>query len=93
MKRVRNQGSGVIVESTVNRVNLVTVQTPQAFGRRIFEAAYLAYDEKNSEFSDDAGFVENIGGTVNVIEGDKRAHKITTQEDLIYVAQVMGFES
>ncbi len=93
VKRVRNQDRGMIVESTVNRVNLVTVQTPQAFGRRIFEAAYLAYDESNSDFSDDAGLVENIGGIVKVIEGDKRAHKITTKEDLIYVAQMMGFES
>lgn len=93
VKRVRNQGRGVVVEATVDRVNLVTVQTPQAFGRRIFEAAYLASDEQNLAFSDDAGLVENIGGIVKIIEGDKRAHKITTQEDLIYVAQLMGFES
>ena len=54
---------------------------------------FIGLLEKNLDFSDDAGLVENIGGIVKIIEGDKRAHKITTQEDLIYVAQMMGFES
>jgi 2-C-methyl-D-erythritol 4-phosphate cytidylyltransferase len=74
IKRVRN---GHIVE-TVPRVDLVVVQTPQAFRARALRAAHA----RQAVDTDDAALVEAAGGNVVVVEGERRNLKLTLADDL-----------
>jgi len=67
------------VTATVNRSNLVAVQTPQAFRAEVLRAAHAA----EPDATDDAALVEALGGTVVVVEGDRRNFKITSLDDLV----------
>lgn len=79
-----------VVHETVDRASLVSVQTPQGFPRDLIVAAH---DEMRVQTSnraheaiiptDDAEVVQRAGGTVRVVDGDIRAHKITTPGDLL----------
>ena len=78
-------GDGVVV-GTVDRSQLVAVQTPQGFRRSVLSAAHAA---GHDGATDDAALVELAGGRVVVVPGDERAFKITTPWDLT-VAEVMA---
>lgn len=67
------------VTETVDRSDLVAVQTPQIFSHELLQRAY-AQDDLSS--TDDAALVERLGEPVLVVEGDVRAMKITTPADL-----------
>jgi 2-C-methyl-D-erythritol 4-phosphate cytidylyltransferase/2-C-methyl-D-erythritol 2,4-cyclodiphosphate synthase len=67
------------VERTVDRSQLVAVQTPQGFPRAALEAAYLLADD---DFTDDAALFAKAGHAVTVIDGAPLAFKITTPWDL-----------
>ena len=69
---------GETVAGTVDRADLVAVQTPQAFRASALRRAY----EGGGEASDDAALVEASGGRVVWVEGDGRNAKITTPDDL-----------
>jgi 2-C-methyl-D-erythritol 4-phosphate cytidylyltransferase len=75
------------VEATVDRANLVSVQTPQ-----IFEASLLrrAYSQGDLASTDDAQLVERLGQPVTVVEGDPRNIKITRPIDLVVARSVLG---
>ena len=68
-----------VVTGTVDRSDLVTVQTPQAFPAQILQAAY-AGDLTGA--TDCASLVERSGGRIRVVEGDLRLLKVTTPDDL-----------
>jgi 2-C-methyl-D-erythritol 4-phosphate cytidylyltransferase len=70
---------GSRVTGTVDRANLVAVQTPQAFNAALLRQAHAA----GSDATDDAGLVEALGATVVVVPGDVRNLKLTSPEDLI----------
>lgn len=70
--------SGDAVRETIDRQNLVRVQTPQGFLAKVLIAAHVA---ANRDFTDDAALVQEFGGTVMVIPGEERALKITTSQD------------
>ena len=67
------------VERTVDRSELVAVQTPQGFPRAELLAAYANATESHT---DDASLFTAAGHTVTVIDGDPLAFKITTPWDL-----------
>ena len=62
----------------VDRTDLLAVQTPQAFRADALRRAH----EGDPESTDDATLVELSGGTVAVVDGDRRAMKITDAADL-----------
>ena len=68
-----------VVTGTVDRADLVTVQTPQAFPAETLRAAY-AGDLVGA--TDCASLVERAGGRIRIVEGDLRLLKVTTQDDL-----------
>ena len=74
VKRVRD---GVVVE-TVERSELVAVQTPQAFRADALRAAHAA----GGDASDDGALVEAAGGRVVVVPGQPDNVKITGPDDL-----------
>ncbi len=75
------------VLDTVDRSSLVHVQTPQGFPREQLVAAYAAADQ---EFTDDAALFADAGNTVQIVEGEARAFKITTPWDLARAENVLG---
>ena len=79
VKRVRD---GVVVE-TLDRSELVSVQTPQAF---LANALRRAAD---GEGTDCAALVEARGGRVKVVDGDPRLLKVTTREDLVAIVRML----
>lgn len=82
VKRVVRRDGQTIVEGTVDRSDLVTVQTPQAFRRSVLERGHATRDHA----TDDAALVEAAGGTVVVVTGDPLNVKITEPADLARVA-------
>jgi 2-C-methyl-D-erythritol 4-phosphate cytidylyltransferase len=76
VKRVR----AGIVEATLDRSDLVAVQTPQAFIASTLKAAFAA--EGAGVASDCSSVVEAAGGRVKVVAGDTRLLKVTTGDDL-----------
>jgi len=70
------------VKSTLARESLRAIQTPQGFSRELIERAHSQALAQERVGTDDAALVEAIGGTVMVIPGDQRAHKITIPSDL-----------
>lgn len=70
--------------TTVNRSELVAVQTPQGFSVPMLHAAHA----QSAEATDDAGLVTAIGGAVVHVEGDPMNFKITVPADL-KVAEVL----
>ena len=77
LKRVRD---GRVV-ATIDRAELSTVQTPQAFRAEVLRRAHAGAPEA----TDDAALVEAIGGSVAVVAGETRNHKITDAGDLTLV--------
>jgi 2-C-methyl-D-erythritol 4-phosphate cytidylyltransferase len=75
IKRVR----GEEVVETLDRSELVAVQTPQAFAADVLRGA-LGGDVAGA--SDCAALVEAAGGRVKIVDGDPRLVKVTTDEDL-----------
>lgn len=71
---------------TIERSALRAIQTPQAFRtgplRRAHAAAADLARSEATAISDDAGVVERVGVPVRVIDGEARAMKITTPDDL-----------
>lgn len=64
------------------------IQTPQTFRGDILLPAFQL-DYQNA-FTDEASVVEAAGGTVFLVEGEKRNIKITTPEDLVIAAALMN---
>ena len=67
------------VTSTLNRTELVAVQTPQAFRAGVLRRAH---DAAGPDATDDAVLVEALGATVRVVPGDPGNLKITAPDDL-----------
>jgi 2-C-methyl-D-erythritol 4-phosphate cytidylyltransferase len=74
VKRVRDDR----VVETVARDGLVAVQTPQAFRAEALRSAHRI----GAVDTDDAALVEANGGTVVVVEGERRNLKLTVADDL-----------
>ncbi|MBW4029215.1 MAG: 2-C-methyl-D-erythritol 4-phosphate cytidylyltransferase [Acidobacteria bacterium] len=89
VKRVVRRNGQSVVTGTLDRSELVTVQTPQAFRRSVLERAHAALDDA----TDDAALVEAIGGTVVVVVGDSQNVKITEPADLERVARTLESSS
>jgi 2-C-methyl-D-erythritol 4-phosphate cytidylyltransferase len=66
------------VVATLDRSELVAVQTPQAFAAAALRRAHAA----GGEATDDAALVEAAGGVVAVVPGDPANTKITLRADL-----------
>lgn len=87
---IKRIGKDEVVLDTVDRRDLVHVQTPQGFPRAELADAYA---RATQEFTDDAALFQAAGGTVTIVEGEARAFKITTPWDLRRAANVLGVTS
>lgn len=76
------------VLATPDRAGLRTVQTPQGFATDLLLRAYQR--AVTADFTDDASLVEQIGGQVQVVDGDPLAFKITTRLDLLLAQAIVN---
>jgi 2-C-methyl-D-erythritol 4-phosphate cytidylyltransferase/2-C-methyl-D-erythritol 2,4-cyclodiphosphate synthase len=92
---IKRVGPEAAVLGTVDRSDLVHVQTPQGFPRADLEAAYASATEEAVpvEYTDDAALFAADGGGVTVVEGEARAFKITTAWDLRRAENVLGAQA
>jgi len=77
---------GEAVAETLDRVGLVTAQTPQAFVADVLHDAFSTLQRSVTKSTDCASLVEANGGRVRAVEGDPRMLKVTTPADLELVA-------
>jgi 2-C-methyl-D-erythritol 4-phosphate cytidylyltransferase len=89
IKRIANRDGQSIVVGTIDRSELVTVQTPQAFRRDVLERAHHTM----SDATDDAALVEAMGGVVVIVIGEVSNLKITDPSDLLRVAAALEEDS
>jgi 2-C-methyl-D-erythritol 4-phosphate cytidylyltransferase len=78
---VKRVDGGLVLE-TLDRSELVAVQTPQAFVAPVLRACV----ESDRSGTDCASLVEQAGGRVRIVAGDERLLKVTTRADLERVA-------
>lgn len=79
VKKVGREG---MVDKTLNRKKLYSIQTPQGFKREIICKAHQVARESGQWASDDAALVEKMGKRVVVVPGNEMNIKITTSLDL-----------
>ena len=71
------------VREFVNRKVVAQIQTPQAFKFGLIKKAHE--QASNKEATDDCSLILAMGGTIKLVKGDKKYHKITNVEDLKYL--------
>ncbi len=81
---IRRRGGGL-----VDRDTLVAVQTPQAFAADRLRAVHADHPEA----TDDASLIDAAGGTVVLVDGEAHNRKITTPDDLLVAAALLGSEA
>ncbi len=84
IKRVSSDGR---IVATVDRDDLVAVQTPQAFRFETLITAHHTFP--GAVATDDATLVELVGGRVVVVEGERTNMKITYQGDLALAGSIL----
>jgi 2-C-methyl-D-erythritol 4-phosphate cytidylyltransferase len=87
VKRVaRGPGDGLSVVETLDRSELVAVQTPQAFRPDALRRAHAG----EPDATDDAALVEALGLRVAVVPGDPENLKLTTPADFARAERILG---
>ncbi|HEY5526636.1 MAG TPA: 2-C-methyl-D-erythritol 4-phosphate cytidylyltransferase [Candidatus Anoxymicrobiaceae bacterium] len=81
---------GGAVASTLERSQLVSVQTPQAFDLATLIHAHRAASRDGFTGTDDSSLVEREGGRVGIVEGRPSNIKVTYQADLVMAAAVLS---
>jgi 2-C-methyl-D-erythritol 4-phosphate cytidylyltransferase len=84
--------AGLVVR-TLDRSQLVEVQTPQAFRLNILRSAHAAAEKEGYHGTDDSSLVERIGGRVAVIAGSRDNIKITFPRDLALAETIISERS
>ncbi len=98
IKRADKSG---FAKETLDRAQLWSIQTPQAFSLNLIKRAYDSlyktiedYGTDTGKITDDAVIVENMTDTrVRIIKGDYRNIKITTPIDLIVAEALIKAEA
>ena len=67
---------------TLDRSSLWRIQTPQAFRAGVLREALDRDPAALAAATDDASLVEEIGGTVHVVEAPPQNMKVTNESDL-----------
>jgi len=82
---IKESGDGKLIERTVDRSRLWTVQTPQAFRVGIIRRALEMVRQKGLVVTDDTAACELIGQPVRLVVSGEPNPKVTRPQDLPYV--------
>lgn len=86
---VKEVRQGLTISRTVDRTNLWTVQTPQAFRRELLVKAMDFVKKKKLAVTDEASAVERVCKDVRLVVSTPFNVKITTPDDLVLAAALM----
>lgn len=89
IKRAQN---GQVVE-TLERQQIILVQTPQVFRRDLILDAYRQARRQGWIGTDDASFVERMNLRVDVVEGEYSNIKVTRPSDLVWAEWFLSRQS
>ena len=81
------------IKKTVPRECLFTVQTPQAFKMEMILNAHKKAIGKDYITTDDSMLIEESGGTVKIVEGERTNIKITLPEDMLFAEAIYAFQN
>ncbi len=87
---VKTVDESCVVTGTVPRVNLRTVQTPQAFENRLYSKAIESIGVPDESITDDNMLMERIGVDVYAVQTDCFNIKITNPSDIAYAEFIIG---
>ena len=79
---IKVAGPDGIVQTTLERRSLWSIQTPQVFDRSLLMEAYAKAYEDGFYGTDDASLVERLGYKVKLVLSSYENLKVTTPEDL-----------
>lgn len=86
IKRTKN---GFITE-TLDRTQLINIQTPQAFSFELIKKAHRKAKEDNYFGTDECSLVERSGFPITFVEADSSNIKVTTPEDIAVAKKIAG---
>lgn len=89
IKRIDKNGQ---VIETLDRSELVNIQTPQGFQKSLFVEAHHRAKEAGYIGTDDVSLVEYIDKAVHILEGDYKNIKVTTPNDIDVVKRYLGIK-
>lgn len=84
---LKRAGANHTIKETVSRQDLWEAQTPQVFRRQLLLDAYA--QRRDSQPTDEAQLVEQLGRPVTIVPGSPINLKITTREDLRLAEHVL----
>lgn len=84
---------GMVVDSTVDRMGLYEIQTPQGFRYDSLYNAYLSAYRNNFSATDDASVMEFAHEKIRITSGSKKNIKITEKDDLMLAEAFLTNES
>jgi 2-C-methyl-D-erythritol 4-phosphate cytidylyltransferase len=89
---IKEVGSAGRVVRTLDRSALWAIQTPQVFRAEVLREALDRDPAALAAATDDASLVEEIGGTVRVVEAPPENLKVTRESDLRVAEALLGEE-
>jgi len=82
--------AGEAVDAIVDRTNIISVQTPQAFEKQLVLRAHRKAYADGLRSSDDGSLVLALGETVKTIPGERTNIKITYAEDIAIAEEILS---
>jgi len=94
LKKAKSDNDELIVDKTIDRDHIYSVQTPQVFSYDMLASVYnlCKNDMEQITFTDEASMVELFKKPVNLVIGDRRNIKITYPEDLCLAHAILNNE-
>lgn len=86
---IKEVDSSLEIVKTPDRKALWQAQTPQVFERNLLIEAYNSPSNKMFAATDDASLIENMGGRVVVVNGDRQNFKLTYPLDFSIAEMLM----
>lgn len=80
------------ITGTIDRANLVSIQTPQGFKTDVIKKAHERAAENGITVTDDCALCEEMGIKIKVIQGSQTNIKLTTQGDLAIADGIIAKE-
>ena len=71
------------IKEFIERNTIAQIQTPQAFKFGLLNEAHK--NAINNKATDDCSLVMALNKPVKLVKGDKKYHKVTTKEDILYL--------
>lgn len=89
IKRVDTEGR---VLETLQRSELMNIQTPQGFHKNLFIKAHEVAQQEHYQGTDDVSLVEYIGESVTILPGEYTNIKMTTPNDIMVGKRYLGIK-